>query len=122
METGIYVTWRPKEGSTAGEQCCRLGSHSMCLCGQPLKNHEAVKARGTGYIKPPTCQKTKCPGFRYAPGRPEECGQFWFEFLPSSVYSLPLSLLVSPVSPVSLVSLQFTRCRRPGCHAARTST
>lgn len=80
-------------GDDAVGQCCRVGAASVCLCGHTLADHlpNISIPRKLAYIKPPGCsgcggadgsaatsmRKCKCPGFRYCPSRPEECGQFW---------------------------------------------
>lgn len=74
IERGLYITWQ-SNSSTGGQICTRIGSKSRCLCGHFLKNHLPLKRGGS--TRPPKCNScTKCPGFRYAPSRPEECGQW----------------------------------------------
>lgn len=88
--SGLYISWMPHPSciltSLASDeirngtgQCCRVGSQSVCMCGHSLQSHKEVKVpKSAGYIKPPTCSSCrKCPGFNYAPSRPEECGQWW---------------------------------------------
>lgn len=70
--SGIYVTFQSPNES----ECCRVQSNSSCLCGHELKSHEAPKGGGS-CMKPPACTKCACSKFRYAPTRPEECGQWW---------------------------------------------
>lgn len=70
--SGIYVTFQSPNES----ECCRVQSNSSCLCGHALKSHEAPKGGGSR-MKPPACTKCACSKFRYAPTRPEECGQWW---------------------------------------------
>jgi predicted nucleic acid-binding Zn-ribbon protein len=72
MASGIYVTWQ----SPDERECCRIQSNSSCLCGHALKSHDAPKGGGTR-LRPPGCSKCGCSRFRYAPTRPEECGQWW---------------------------------------------
>ena len=72
MASGIYVTWQ----SPDERECCRIQSNSSCHCGHALKSHDAPKGGGAR-LRPPGCSKCGCSRFRYAPTRPEECGQWW---------------------------------------------
>lgn len=74
MRSGVYVTWQSPGDE---RECCRVGQGSSCLCGHALKSHGAPKGGGAR-LRPPACAKcARCPAFRYAPSRPEECGQWW---------------------------------------------
>lgn len=87
--SGLYITWSPHpscilttsayEGIANGtSQCCRVSSHSLCLCGHRLAAHHNVKVpKLSSYIPPPRCRDCPCTGFLYCPSRPEECGQWW---------------------------------------------
>ncbi len=92
LENGLYITWGPKEDcfrliredsvrekyEGGREQCCRVGSLSVCLCGHKLIDHKEVHKKSS-FIRPPKCNKSgcRCFGFNYMPSRPEECGQWW---------------------------------------------
>jgi hypothetical protein len=69
----IYVTWRPDDDER--KECSRIGSDSGCLCGHAMNRHAAITPHT---LRPPACLSCKrCPGFRFAPSRPEEVGQWW---------------------------------------------
>jgi hypothetical protein len=79
LASGRYLVWRPvEEYDPRGSQCCaRIGSRSGCLCGHSLAEHKAWPMKGTR--RPPGCNACggMCRGgFRYAPTRPEELGQW----------------------------------------------
>jgi hypothetical protein len=45
------------------------------MCGHALSAHAPI---GPRTLRPPSCGAcARCPGFRYAPSRPEEVGQWW---------------------------------------------
>eukprot|EP01040_Poterioochromonas_malhamensis_P006572 gene6573-7076_t len=92
IESGIYVSWLPHpsamipasasdEIKNGQSQCCRVGSLSLCSCGHPLSNHDAIlRPKRRGYIKPPKCNAcTKCKSFAYMPCYPVEVGQIWLK-------------------------------------------
>lgn len=89
IENGLYITWNPKsidlirEEATrvryeqTNDQCCRISSHSLCLCGHKLLEHQQVIKKNS-FIRPPKCKSgCRCFGYSYMPSRPEECGQWW---------------------------------------------
>jgi len=85
ISTGLYILWCPMPhcqipSSASDEirngigQCCRISSHSMCMCGHSLYNHHTVSLPKNkhSYIKPPLCTDCKhCKGFNYVPSLPE---------------------------------------------------
>lgn len=85
ISTELYIIWNPMPHcqlpTTASDeirngtgQCCRIGSHSICMCGHSLQGHYAVSLPKNrhSYIKPPQCTECKhCKGFNYAPSLPE---------------------------------------------------
>lgn len=92
IASGLYISFLPHpncrltgdayEGLRNGtSQCCRVGPESFCIhCGHTLATHAIVPLpKRAGYIRPPTCGgiRCRCPGYSYAPARPEECGQWW---------------------------------------------
>lgn len=91
IDTGLYITWIPQNiGDIINPevreryeihhaQCCRVANTSPCLCGHPLADHKPVNPKSRSFIIPPKCVKKGCSCFRYnyAPGRPEETGQWW---------------------------------------------
>lgn len=90
LQSGLYITWIPKsvelireeanrqKYELGNEQCCRIGSNSLCLCGHLLREHQDIKKKSS-FIRPPKCSKSgcRCFGYSYMPSRPEECGQWW---------------------------------------------
>eukprot|EP01059_Diplonema_ambulator_P003508 TRINITY_DN13201_c0_g1_i1.p1 TRINITY_DN13201_c0_g1~~TRINITY_DN13201_c0_g1_i1.p1 ORF type:complete len:288 (+),score=65.50 TRINITY_DN13201_c0_g1_i1:24-887(+) len=64
IEQGTYVTWR---SNRTGEDCCRVGPATLCICGHAMSEHDL----STRKVKCVTC---RCPFYRYIPSRPEEIG------------------------------------------------
>jgi hypothetical protein len=88
LESGLYITWIPKSTDMireeanrlkyeGNEQCCRVGTNSLCLCGHKLIDHKEINTKSS-FIRPPKCKSgCRCYGYSYMPSRPEECGQWW---------------------------------------------
>eukprot|EP00164_Ancoracysta_twista_P003186 GFYU01004250.1.p1 GENE.GFYU01004250.1~~GFYU01004250.1.p1 ORF type:complete len:439 (-),score=34.62 GFYU01004250.1:221-1537(-) len=66
LESGIYGSYRNAEGN----DCTRVGPHSMCFCGHKGDAHDFR----TPMVKCLTCD---CKQMRWIPTRPEEVGEWW---------------------------------------------
>lgn len=60
-ETGLYVTWRSRNGT----DCTRVGPRSKCFCGHTYSDHVFI-SRKSVY---PTCQACTCRAFAFIPQR-----------------------------------------------------
>uniref|UniRef100_A0A0X3P7W5 Protein FAM221B n=2 Tax=Schistocephalus solidus TaxID=70667 RepID=A0A0X3P7W5_SCHSO len=73
-ESGIYVSLRPNRPPHDDQDCIRVNASGRCFCSHLLKEHTSfTKNRNVPCAK----DNCKCKRFMYAPGRPEEFGEFW---------------------------------------------
>ena len=61
LETGLYVTWRSRNGT----DCTRVGPRSKCFCGHTYSDHQFA-TRKAAY---PTCKACTCRAFEFIPQR-----------------------------------------------------
>ncbi|VDM18771.1 unnamed protein product [Hydatigera taeniaeformis] len=75
ISTGIYVSYRPTGTKYERQDCLRVSSAGRCFCSHLLKDHNKFSAtsRNTACTQP----GCSCRRFLFAPGRPEDFGEFW---------------------------------------------
>lgn len=61
IESGLYVTWRSRNGT----DCTRVGARSKCFCGHAYGDH-AFATKRSPY---PTCRACTCRAFAFIPQR-----------------------------------------------------
>ncbi|VDK38173.1 unnamed protein product [Taenia asiatica] len=75
ISTGIYVAYRPTGTKFNQQDCLRVSSTGRCFCSHLLKEHNKFSA--TSRNTACTQSGCSCKRFLFAPGRPEDFGEFW---------------------------------------------